>query len=375
MKRREFIKTGLYAAAAIGVPSTIPKAAFGANSPSNRINVAFIGCGNQSTIDLPTFLKEDDVQVMAVCDVNRASHGYRVPEQFLGREPQQRAVNNYYAKKSDVGTYHGCEAYSDFREVLGRDDIDAVVIIVPDHWHGLITVMAAQAGKDIYCEKPLSLTIGQGQKMVSAVRKYKRILQTGSQFRSSFANRFACELVRNGRIGEVKRVRTFISPQSAVDPGPGWNPMPVPEGFDYDFWLGPAPTAPYHAGRCFYRFRFNLDYSGGQTTNFGAHSNDIAQWGLGMDHTCPVEFEDVGSEWPSKGSLYSTATKVHFRARYANGIELICETRDPRMGARFEGTEGWVQFGFGGLRDISRIVKNHGHRPRRNSPTCEQSGS
>jgi len=124
----------------------------------------------------------------------------------------------------------------------------------------------------------------------------------------------------------------------------------VPEGFDYEMWLGPAPKAPYHAGRCLYRFRFNLDYSGGQTTNFGAHSNDIAQWGLGMDHTGPVEFEDMGSEWPPKGSLYTTATKVHFRARYANGIELICETREPKMGARFEGTEGWVQFGFGGLK-------------------------
>ena len=146
----------------------------------------------------------------------------------------------------------------------------------------------------------------------------------------------------------------------------------MPEGFDYDMWLGPAPRVPYHKGRCFYRFRFNLDYSGGQTTNFGAHSNDIAQWGLGMDQTGPVELEDLRSEWPPKGSLYSTATKVHFRARYANGVELICETRDPKMGARFEGTEGWVQFGFGGLKTFpeslatTKIGPNEIHLPHSN---------
>jgi predicted dehydrogenase len=204
------------------------------------------------------------------------------------------------------------------------------------------------------------------------VRKQRRILQTGSQFRSSPANRFAGELVRNGRIGPVKRVLTYIAKQNAVDPGPGWKPMPVPEGFDYDFWLGPAPQAPYHAGRCLYRFRFNLDYSGGQTTNFGAHSHDIAQWALGMDYTGPVEFEDLASEWPPKGSLYNTALKVHFRARYANGVELICETREPNMGARFEGTEGWVQFGFGGLKTSPESLKttvigpNEIHLPRSN---------
>jgi predicted dehydrogenase len=223
----------------------------------------------------------------------------------------------------------------------------------------------------------MSLTVGQGRKMIAAVRKHQRILQTGSQFRSSPNNRLACELVRNGRIGRVKRVLTFIAEQNAVDPGPGWQPMPVPGWFDYEMWLGPAPWAPYHAGRCFYRFRFNLDYSGGQTTNFGGHSNDIAQWGLAMDHTGPVEFEDLGSEWPPKGSLYSTATKVAFRARYANGVELICQTQEPRMGARFEGTEGWVQFGFGGLKTQPESLKtsvigpDEIHLPRSNPQRTE----
>jgi len=287
--------------------------------------------------------------VLAVCDVNTGSDGY-LPKQFRGRKPGQDEVNAYYAAKTGAGHYRGCDAYVDFREVIGRKDLDVVTLVVPDHWHALMTVMACQAGKDVYCEKPLSLTVRQGQAMVKAVRQHGRILQTGSHFRSSPQNRLACELVRNGRIGKVQRVQTFIAPQNAVDPGPGWKPEPVPEGLDYEMWLGPAPKVPYHSGRCFYRFRFNLDYSGGQTTNFGAHSNDIAQWGLGMDATGPVEFADDGSEWPPQGSLYNTATKVAFRARYANGVELLCQTGEPKMGARFEGSEGWVQFGFGGLK-------------------------
>ena len=212
-----------------------------------------------------------------------------------------------------------------------------------------MVVKASQAGKDMYCEKPLSLTVRQGQKMVEAVRKHKRILQTGSHYRSSPANRLACELVRNGRIGQVQRIITQVAEQNAVDPGPGWQPMPVPEGFDYEMWLGPAPQVPYHKDRCLYRFRFNLDYSGGQTTNFGAHSNDIAQWGLGADDTGPVEFEDAGSEWPAPGGLFNTATKVSFRARYANGVELVCATTKSGFGTRFEGSEGWVEYGYKGV--------------------------
>jgi hypothetical protein len=186
--------------------------------------------------------------------------------------------------------------------------------------------------------------------MVKAVRKHKRILQTGSQFRSSPSNRFCCELVRNGRIGRLLRIQTFLATNNFTGPGPGWRPMPVPPGFDYEMWLGPAPWAPYHADRCLYRFRFILDYSGGQMTNFGAHSNDIAQWGNATDGTGPTEIEGLEAEWPPKGSLFNTALRSRFRARYANGVELICQTGEPRMGARFEGTEGWVQFGFGGLK-------------------------
>jgi len=347
--RRAFLKTAATAAAACTVPSVVPHSVFGAFAPSNRVNVAIIGCGNQSTIDLPSFLGHDDAQVLAVCDVNTASYGYKTPKQFLGRKVAQENVNKFYAEKKDQAGYKGCDAYTDFREVLARKDIDAVAVIVPDHWHAYMTIKACEAGKDIYCEKPLSLTIRQGQAMVKAVRQHKRVLQTGSHYRSSPNARLACELVRNGRIGQLKRIYSFIAEQNATDPGPDWKPMPVPEGFDYAMWLGPAPDAPYHIDRCLYRFRFILDYSGGQTTNFGCHSNDLAQWGNDSSLSGPIEYEDNGSIWPAKGGLFTTATKVAFKARYANGVELICETKAPFFGTRFEGTEGWVQIDYKGL--------------------------
>ena len=378
--RRDFLKASAALATTACAPWLVPSSVFGATAPSNRIHVGFIGNGNQSTIDLPAFLGKDDVQVVAVCDVNAASYGYRTPDQFLGRKPAQEKVNAFYAAKKPSGQFRGCDATGDFRQILSRSDIDAVAIVVPDHWHGIMTVMAAEAGKDMYCEKPLSLCVRQGQAMVKAVRQHGRILQTGSHYRSSPANRFACELVRNGRIGRIKRIVARVAENNAVDPGPGWKPMPVPEGFDYEMWLGPAPQAPYHAGRCLYRFRFNLDYSGGQVTNFGAHSNDIAQWAMGMDQSGPIEIEDQGSQWPPKGSLYSTAVKVAFRARYANGVELVCQTQTPGFGTRFEGTEGWVEYGYGGVRTepaslkTSKIGPNEIHLPVSNPDRTEEAG-
>jgi predicted dehydrogenase len=344
MRRRDFLRSSIVlAAAGLGGPYVVPNSVLGQTAPSKRITLGVIGCGNQSTVDLPQWLANDDCQVVAVCDVNKGSHGYRTDKQFLGREPQRDFVNDFYAKKAATGSYKGCDIYSDFRELLARQDIDAVAIIAPDHWHALMTILAARAGKDIYCQKPLTLTVRQGRQMIEAVRQHKRILQTGSQWRSNPLMRHACELVRNGRIGKVQRVETYVAANNFTGPGPGWHEMPVPPGFDYDTWLGPAPKAPYHKDRCFYKFRFILDYSGGQTTNFGCHSNDIAQWGLGTDATCPVEFEDTGSEFPPKGDLFNTPTKVAFRARYASGVVLECKTDPLSFGAKFEGTDGWLR--------------------------------
>ena len=349
LTRRNFIAA---ASTAFMVPTIVPSSVFGANAPSNRINIAQIGCGNQSRADLPGMLRLADAQVVAVCDVNKASGGYARKEHFLGRDPAQKKVNEHYAQKTRSGKYQGCDAYSDFRDVLAREDIDAVMITLPDHWHALATVKSCEAGKDVYCQKPMSLTVHDGQQMIKAVRKHNRILQTGSQYRSNKVVRRMCELVRNGRIGEVKRVVSIIN-SSGAGPAPGWKEMPVPAGFDYNMWLGPAPMAPYHSDRCFYRFRFHLDYSGGQVTNTGAHSTDIIQWALDMDGTGPVEFENQpGVVWPPKGHLYTTAMKTDFRARYANGIEFICRTQEPGFGARIEGTEGWVQFSVNNMREV-----------------------
>lgn len=345
MKRRTFLQA---AGAAVAAPWIVPSSVVGDSTPSNRVNVAFLGAGNQSRVDLPSMLRLDDVQVVAVCDVNRGSHGYARPEHFLGREPAQKQVNAFYAKKTGTGQYKGCDAYVDFREVLARGDVDAVMIVSPDHWHALMAVMAAKAGKDIHCQKPMTLTVDEGKAMIKAVREHKRILQTGSQYRSNATVRRMCELIHNGRIGRVKRATAIVS-GAGVGPGPGWQPMPVPEGFDYQRWLGPAPDAPYHCDRCFYRFRFILDYSGGQVTNTGAHSLDIVQWALGTDDTGPVEFEDLGAVWPPRGHLFNTATSTNFRARYDCGVELICRTQKPGFGARFEGTEGWIEYSSGAL--------------------------
>lgn len=339
--RRSFLKAA--AAGAITAPYFVPARAFGANAPSNRITLGCIGLGNQGTPLMKRFLEQADAQVLAVCDVNRGSNGYKDDHQVLGREPAKEIVENFYAERLPSNVYKGCDAYNDFRKVIERDDIDAVIVAAPDHWHAIMTLMAIENHKDVYCEKPLARTVTEQQAMVRAVRQHKRILQTGSHERSNPLVRRACELVRNGKIGEVKRVVTHVGRHNKVGPGPGWTPTPVPDGFDYPMWLGPAPEAPYHKDRCLYRFRFNYDYAGGQVANFGAHSNDMAQWGLGMDDSGPVEVECLFADFLPEGSLFNAATYTCFRCVYANGIELICQTAEPSVRCIFEGSEGLVR--------------------------------
>jgi predicted dehydrogenase len=189
----------------------------------------------------------------------------------------------------------------------------------------------------------LSLTIADGRAMADAVRKHGRVLQTGSHERSNSKIRHACELVRNGYLGDVKRVVAHVGRHNKVGPGAGWQAQAVPEGFDYDMWLGPAPEAPYHPDRCLYRFRFLYDYSGGQVTNFGAHSIDIAQWGLGRDASGPVRVEHVYADYLPAGSLFDVATHVKFRCEYDDGVVLECFTSEPEVRCQFEGTEGTLR--------------------------------
>jgi len=351
ISRRQFLRTTAgVTAGSIGLPYIVAASALGGSGsvpPSSRITMASIGVGGMGTNDMRAFLGQPDVQVVAVCDVvtanNEYGHWYKNGWQgpWFGRESARKIVEDYYAQKNQSGKFKGCDAYIDFRNIIDRDDIDAVCVATPDHWHAIPVIMAARTGKSIYCEKPLSLTVAEGRTMVTAVERYGVVFQTGTQRRSSELFRFVCELVRNGRIGRLKKIATAVGPNNKEAPPSDWKPMPVPDWLDYDMWLGPAPWVPYHKDRCLYTFRFGLDYSGGQTTNLGAHYIDVAQWANGTDRTGPIEFEDLGGEYPADG-LFTTVTKVHFRARYANGVELTCET-DPDEPMRFEGTEGWIE--------------------------------
>ena len=356
--RRGFLRG---AAASVAAPYVLPGSVFGANAPSNRITMGCIGVGGMGTNDMMGFLNNDDVQMLAVCDPETGSNGYNHwynKGGWLGREPAIERVNKHYAKKQRSGTFKGCDGYVDFRELLARTDIDAVMIAPPDHWHAIPAIAAAKLGKDIYCEKPLTLTVAEGRAIVRAVESRNVIFQTGTHHRSADTHlRHVCEMIRNGRIGKVKRVISHIGANNRTSSAKKGDSMPIPEGFDYDMWLGPAPRAPYHRDRTHYTFRFILDHSGGQTTNLGVHALDVVQWALGTDRSGPIEFEDLGAEFPADG-LFDTATKVHFRAKYASGTELICETGTDGCIARFEGTEGWIETNYNSFKTSPASLKD-----------------
>ena len=332
------------AGSVVAAPYFVPASALGADghvAPSNRITMGFIGTGNQGTADMKRFLRDKRVQVLAVADPNLKSAGYWNGA-VAGRGPAQNIVNAKYASERSAGTYKGCDAYEDFREILSRKDIDAVEVATPDHWHAIPVIMAAKAGKDIYCQKPLALTIQQGRAMSDTVRSNKRILQTGSQQRSDRNFRRACELVRNGRIGKLETVKVGL-PGGTPDYShlsDRTDPKPVPEGFNYNLWLGPAPDAPYCPARCHVNFRWILDYSGGQVTDWGGHHPDIAQWGMNTEDTGPIEIRNPKAEWADH-PIYNTATKYSFECVYENGVTMTISS-SVRSGVTFEGTEGWV---------------------------------
>jgi predicted dehydrogenase len=313
--RRNFLKTAIIPAAFTIVPSSV----FGINAPSNKINIGLIGTGNMGGSNLRGFLGKSQVKIVAVCDVDKSR-----------RDTAKIAVDQKYGNTD-------CKAYNDFREITRRSDIDAVCISTPDHWHTIPGLDAMRHEKDAYIEKPLTLTIKEGRMLADTAKKYGRIIQTGSMQRSNYRFRYACELVRNGRIGRLQKVEVTI-PGNNRECEPTWSPMPIPDGFDYDLWLGPATWQPYHEQRCHYQFRFILDYSGGQVTNWGAHYLDIAQWGLDADDSGPVEILGRG-QFPTSG-LFTTATKVDFECTYDNGVHLTCKTGG--SGTKFIGTDGWI---------------------------------
>jgi predicted dehydrogenase len=320
LSRRSFLAGAV--TGAVAAPFLLPSRIWAAEvKPNERLTLGFIGIGTQGRGLMGGFLGNKQTQTVAVCDVdtNRRNHA-------------RKMVDDHYARQNATG-YQGCKAYEDFRELLGRKDIDAVVIATPDHWHAFITIAAAKAAKDIYCEKPLCQSIQEARAMVNAVRRNKRVFQTGSMQRSSKEFRTACELVRNGRIGKITSVEVAVG-------GPG-RPCDLPAeaeepGLNWDLWLGPAPQRSYHSElsprgvhKHFPNWRLYREYGGGMVTDWGAHHFDIAQWGLAMDDSGPTEIIP-----PSE-----TNAQHGVRLRYANGVEVI---HKPGNGVWFFGTEGKI---------------------------------
>ncbi|MBN2476656.1 MAG: Gfo/Idh/MocA family oxidoreductase [Pirellulales bacterium] len=321
--RREFLAA---AGAAAAAPYVIPSAVLGTAAPGNRITTALIGSGSRGQ----QIMAGGD-RVVAVCDVD---------------------ANHRQAAKAKIDAMAGnrsCAAYGDFREVLARDDIDAVVVATPDHWHVPIALAAVKAGKAVYVEKPVSLTIHQGRILADAVRRYGAIVQVGSQQRSPEYEKFTrtCELVRNGYLGKLQTVRVEILTRGGSNNK--WAPRRVPPELDYEMWLGPAPYSPYHPDRVHYKFRFVSDFSGGDMTNWGAHHLDIAQWGIGADDSGPVEVEGRGKR--NATGIHDTFYDLQVDFRYAGGetVELRSLEGSGSGGVRFQGSEGWIFVGRDGM--------------------------
>ena len=330
--RRSFLKKSAVLSAAAGFPTIIPSSVLGQHAPSNRINIGAIGVGRISRgHDLPSTWKYDQANVMAVCDLDAS----RV-------EQGKTLVNETYSKKTGK-PYTGTLGYSDYHQLLANKDIDAVIISTPDHQHARLAVDAVRAGKDVYLQKPASLTIAEGRAMVNAVEKSGRILQIGSQQRSWKQFRRACELVRNGRIGDIQHVEIGLpGDPSGGDP----TPMPVPAGFQYDAWLGSTPEVPYTVDRVMPQKGFDRpgwlrceQFGAGMITGWGAHHVDTAHWGMNTEHTGPIEVWG-SAEFPTHG-LWDVHGSFKTYARYANGVTMTISGDFPN-GIKFYGTKGWI---------------------------------
>lgn len=320
--RRRFMFDCTAAAGAwLAAPHVVPSAVLGkdgAVAPSETITVGLVGTGSHGIgRNLRMYLPQPDARVLAVCDVDG---------------------NNLARAKVEVDKAYGnadCATTKDFRDVLERKDIDAVMISTPDHWHVLMSVMAVRAGKDVQCEKP-TLTIDEGKILVKTVREHNKVFQTSTEDRSLPVYHRMAELVRNGRIGRLERIEVILpkQPPRAGDP----TPQPVPPELDYDMWLGPAPYAPYTKDRVHFNFRWIWDYSGGIICDWGTHLFDTAQWANDTERSGPVEIEGTGTFW--EGGLFNTVKDYDVCYKYANGVVMTCKPGDPSI--KFIGSDGWV---------------------------------
>ncbi len=342
ISRRQFLNRSLAGAAgAMVLPTIVPSSVFGQNAPSKKIQIAQIGCGRIAhQMDMPGILKHDIARIVALCDLDskRVEHAKRYVEQ-------------QYAKQAG-GAAASVKTFGDYREMLRVPEVDAVAISTPDHWHAEPIVAAALAGKDIYVQKPLTMTLTEGRLVSNLLREKGRMFQIGSQQRSERQFRTACELVRNGRIGKVRTVQIGLPTDPA---GGNETEMPVPPNLNYEMWLGCTPKAPYNEDRVHSQKSITerpgwlrIDsYCLGMITGWGSHHVDIAHWGMGTELTGPIEIEGK-AEFPTKG-LWNVHGPYHIEAKYANGATMILDNNF-KNGIRFEGSEGWIFVSRGGTR-------------------------
>ena len=337
ISRRQFLRHGsaaLGVAAAVPyiIPSQLGKAA--SAPPSERIAMGAIGLGGQGSRDMRNFMTCPDVHILAVCDVDAARRG-----------KAKAIVDDYYRNKD-------CAVFNDFRELLARDDIDAVLIATGERWHSLLSILAAKAGKDIYCEKPMSMTVAEGRTVADTMKRYAIVYQCGTQRRSMRSFSFAVHTARSGRLGKLHTLRSYVMAGRSCAPH---QREPVPQSLDYDMWLGPAPFVPYSPGFLSFTWKNHFAYSGGMVTDWGAHCNDLAQWAHDSDLTGPVEYEG-SAEFPKEG-FCNVPIHLGVTATYADGVKLILheEKKPPvwpnsntQLAVKFEGTEGWVYVDDGG---------------------------
>ncbi len=334
INRRQFLKTaviscGSAALGATGFPAIVRASALGldgAVAPSDRIVMAGIGFGMQGPSNMRSFLEKDEVQWVAVCDID---------EEPLARA--RNTVNKHYGNTA-------CATYHDFRELFLRKDLDAVSIAVPDHWHTILSISALRAGFDVYGEKPLTHNLLEGRALVDAAKRYGCVWQTGSWQRSVENFHQAAELVRNGRIGKIKRIEVGL-PQGHHDFARTFGQedlVPPPPNLDYDFWVGPAPWWPYCKARVHMNWRWNMDFGGGQLMDWVGHHVDIAHWGMGWDETGPVEIEGTG-EFPTDG-IYNSPIRYYLSAKYADGTPMTVAGGHDEIwsGTKWIGEYGWI---------------------------------
>lgn len=337
--RRRFLSTAAASTAALGFPTLIPASALGRGGvapPSDRIRVGLIGCGNHGVYwNLPQIFRCADVQVVAVCDVdkNHLAEG-------------RKAVDAHYAQVHGK-SYSPCAAYGDFRELILNKDVDVVSNHTPDHWHIIPAIMAAKCGKDVICEKPLTLFHAEGVALCKAVAENKRVFQTASENRSIDVYIRLAELVRSGVLGKLELIEVGLpkgnndlrlGPQTKVTFDLR-EPAPVPPELDYDMWLGQAPDLPYIPARLHGSFRWNLAFSGGVLTDWGAHMIDLAQWGHDTEHTGPVRVAGKG-DFPPLDAVFNTAATFELHYEYADGVRMSVKSDGPYI--RFRGSNGWI---------------------------------